>query len=239
MTTPIFRTGPALDIKLAPDAADRGLIEGYGSTFDGEPDMHGDVIAPGAFTKALSVRTPAMLWGHDLSRPIGRWTEAVEDSRGLRLKGSVNLDTAAGQEAHAHLRAGDVTGLSIGFKTPPGGAEIDTRTGIRRLKEVDLYEVSPVAIPSNNGARITQVKTLGSERELKAALHLIGLPRAAAAKIASAGWSALTGLEDEPEIEIDILGASVSAAISELRHLTGWSAETDSITEKGWPDYGN
>lgn len=222
MTNPIFRTGPALEIKLAPDAAERGFIGGYGSTFDGDPDMHGDVVAPGAFTKALAQRSPAMLWAHDLSRPIGRWIEAAEDSRGLRLKGQLNLDTALGQEAHSHVRAGDVTGLSIGFRTPPGGAQIDTKTGIRRLIEVDLFEVSPVAVPSNHGARITDVKSIGSERELKALLHSTGLSRAASAKIAAAGWPVLNSDDPQDDIDIKPLAARILSATAELRTMKGW-----------------
>lgn len=221
MTNPIFRTGPALEIKMAAEAAERGLIEGYGSVFDGEPDMHGDVIAPGAFAKALAIRSPAMLWAHNVGRPIGRWTEAVEDSRGLRLKGQLNLDTAAGQEAHSHVKAGDVTGLSIGFRTPPGGADFDTRTGIRRLNEVDLFEVSPVAVPSNHGARITEVKTIGSERELKALLHDAGLARAAAARVAAAGWPALSG-EPDADLKLTTMGSRIVAATTELRTMKGW-----------------
>lgn len=222
MTTspnPFFRTGPALVIKLAPEHAERGLIEGYGSTFNGEPDMHGDVIAPGAFAKALALRLPAMLWAHDMSRPIGRWTHAEEDVRGLRLRGQLNLDTDAGREAHAHVKAGDVSGLSIGFLTPPGGALIDQRSGVRRLTEIDLYEVSPVAVPANQRARITNAKSIGSERDLKALLHEAGLSRGAAAKIAAAGWPALNGDEDQPDF--NQIGARLKAATAELLSMKG------------------
>ena len=31
---------------------------------------------------------PAMLWQHDADKPIGVWTEMVEDEKGLRIRAS-------------------------------------------------------------------------------------------------------------------------------------------------------
>lgn len=214
-TNPFFRAAPVLDLRLAPDDIAEGRIEGYGSVF-GVADMHGDLVKAGAFVKSLAERMPAMLWAHDQTRPIGRWAEAAEDQRGLFLKGRLNLETADGQMAHAHLRAGDVTGLSMGFLTPPGGAAI-AANGLRLLSAVDLFEVSPVAIPSNQSARITSVKSighLGSERELRSALHAAGLSQGAAKKIAAAGWPALNGDEDQPNLKH--LALRIRAATAEL-----------------------
>ena len=224
MTTPniqpSIRIGSALSLKIAPEEAERGLITGYGATFDQEPDRHGDVVFPGAFAKSLQDRLPAMVWAHDLTRPIGRWTEAVEDSRGLFLKGYLNLDTDAGQQAHSHVKAGDVTGLSMGYLVPSGGSSFDQRTGVRSLRVVDLYEVSPVSVPSMKNARITEVKSIGSQRELQALLHDGGLPRAAAAKVATAGWRALNAREDVSP-EISTLAQRIHAATAEIRKMKG------------------
>ncbi len=220
MTTPhnpFF--GPALAIKLAPQDAERGLIEGYGATFDIEPDRQGDIIRPGAFRKSLLRELPAMVWAHDLSRPVGRWLEASEDGKGLRLRGQLNLQTDAGRDAHAHVLAGDVTGLSIGYEVPKGGAALDQRSGARILSEINLYEVSPVSVPAMHGARITGVKSIGSQRELDALLRETGLPRAAAAKIAAAGWPALNSDQDQ-QIPTD-LGARIKAATADIRSMKG------------------
>jgi HK97 family phage prohead protease len=215
--SPIIRTGPALAIKLAPQDAERGLIEGYGATFENTPDLHGDIIRKGAFSRSLAARLPAMVWGHDLGRPIGRWTEATEDAKGLRLSGKLNLDTEAGREAHAHVLAGDVTGLSIGYVVPAGGAALDRKTGVRILSAVDLYEVSPVSVPAMPNARITSAKSLSSPRELERILSESGLSRGAAAKIAAAGWQALKGDEDQPDLSN--LLAEVKASASTIRGL--------------------
>ncbi len=129
------KRSPIVRYKFA--SGDSGEFEGYGSTFGGEPDAYGDVIAPGAFTASLAAHkaagtAPVMLWAHDLARPIGRWTEIKEDQTGLFLRGSCNIDTAAGRDALAHIKAGDVTGLSIGYKI--NEYSVDAKTGIWTLE---------------------------------------------------------------------------------------------------------
>ncbi len=98
-----------LETKFAADEA--GVIAGYASIFGGEPDAYGDVVSPGAFAASLADHrkrgtTPVMLWAHDQSRPIGAWTDIREDAIGLSVKGRLTLESAAGREAHALLKAG-------------------------------------------------------------------------------------------------------------------------------------
>lgn len=139
---------------------DDGTVEGYGSVF-GVKDSYDDVIASGAFMKSLSEHKsagtmPAMLWQHHPSEPIGVWSEMVEDSKGLKIKGRLALDTVRGKEAHALLKMGALNGLSIGFVSKAW--QYDKETDIRTLTEVDLWEVSLVTFPANGKSRITNVK---------------------------------------------------------------------------------
>lgn len=139
---------------------DDGSIEGYGSVF-GVRDNYDDVIAPGAFAASLSEHKaegtmPAMLWQHNPDEPIGVWTEMVEDSKGLRIKGKLALDTSRGKEAHALLKLGALNGLSIGFVSKQW--TYDRETDVRTLTEIDLWEVSLVTFPANEKARVTNVK---------------------------------------------------------------------------------
>jgi HK97 family phage prohead protease len=99
---------------------------------------------------------PAMLWQHDSNEPIGVWTEMVEDSKGLRIKGKLALDTTRGKEAHALLKMGALNGLSIGFVSKQWA--YDRETEVRTLTEIDLWEVSLVTFPANEKARVTNVK---------------------------------------------------------------------------------
>jgi len=139
---------------------DDGTVEGYGSVF-GVRDSYDDVIAAGAYAASLAAHKaagtmPAMLWQHDPSAPIGVWTEMVEDSKGLRIKGKLALDTVKGAEAYALLKMGALNGLSIGFVSKQWA--YDRETDVRTLTEVDLWEVSLVTFPANDKSRITGVK---------------------------------------------------------------------------------
>lgn len=215
-SNPFLRQGPALQVRLATDAQTKGLVEGYGSVFE-VPDSYGDVVSRGAFRKSLAQRMPVMLWSHDPARPVGRWISASEDTHGLFLRGQLNLETEAGRTALAHLQAGDVPGLSIGFHYLEGGRKYDAAAGLNRVSDVDLFEVSLVTMPSNPAAVVTAVRSigqLGSERELRAALHSMGLSQGAAKKIAAGGWPALNGVEAQPQLTS--LALRVKAAAAEI-----------------------
>ena len=158
-----------------------GTVEGYGSVF-GVRDNYDDVIAKGAFVQSLNDHKaagtmPAMLWQHDADKPIGIWTEMVEDEKGLRIKGQLAMETVKGKEAHALLKMGALNGLSIGFMAKEWAYERDTE--VRTLTAIDLWEVSLVTFPANEKARVTNVK---SAEELQA-------PKDAEKALRDAGFS--------------------------------------------------
>jgi HK97 family phage prohead protease len=198
-----LRFSPLLEAKFS---ANGGVVEGYGSTFGGQPDSYGDVVAPGAFARSLREHKeagtmPALLWAHDPERPIGRWIEMREDNRGLFVTGQLNVKSTAGSDAYEHLKAGDVTGLSIGFTTPPGGRQ-ERGDGVEVLVDVNLWEVSAVVFPANRNARVTSVKSISSMREFEVLLQdVLRLPRAAAKKLAAGGYPALAKVEDDLDPE--------------------------------------
>jgi len=59
---------------------------------------------------------------------------------------------ARGREVRSLVEAGILDGLSIGFRTVR--ARTDAKTGLRRVAEVDLWEISVVTFPMLPGARI-------------------------------------------------------------------------------------
>lgn len=152
----------ACEFKLASDDAPAGTIDGYGSVFN-LIDRGGDIVLPGAFKKTLAdwkrrKENPPMLWSHDPSDPIGHWTELSEDARGLKVKGELFVDDVPqAAVVHALMKRGAVKGLSIGYMTKE--AEIDRQTGARKLKSVELWEISPVTFPMMPEAQATGVKT--------------------------------------------------------------------------------
>lgn len=135
-----------------------GVFEGYASLF-GVADLGKDVVMPGAFADSLRKRGAGavrLLWQHDPATPVGRWLSIVEDRRGLRVRGRLNLAVGRAREIHALLRQGAVDGLSIGFRVERARAE--RPTGLRRLEKLDLWEISIVTFPMLPGARVEQVK---------------------------------------------------------------------------------
>lgn len=160
----MLKHAPAiLDVK---ELTETGTFEGYGSTFGGEPDAVGDIVAPGAFADFLATgRMPKMFWQHDHREPIGRWTEAIEDDRGLLLKGRLNMQVQRGREAYELLKEGDIDGLSIGYHTIEYTHNADDDT--RLLQKLDLVEVSVVSMPCNDLALVAKVKAARAAVELK------------------------------------------------------------------------
>ncbi|MHC9235913.1 HK97 family phage prohead protease [Pseudooceanicola sp. 502str34] len=220
MTLQKFDTSPRLSpaFSLEMKASPQGVIEGLASPFGGTPDSYGDCIAPGAFTKSIASHRaagtmPALLWAHDPSKPVGTWKRIEERPDGLHAEGQLNLKTQAGQEAFEHVKAGDSTGLSIGFVLPAGATT--WREGARWILEADLLEVSLVTIPAAPKARIHSVKSLEirSRTELRDLLREAGLARAAAEKLSLGGWPALAG----NETNMAEIGALLRASASKLK----------------------
>lgn len=199
-------------------ASDLGIIDGYGSVF-GVRDQHGDIVMPGAFTKSLQEHSmygsrPVMLWQHDIDKPIGVWDSYVEDGKGLKMQGRLNLDVQAGRETLALLKQGAVGGLSIGYRVAENGAELDRKTGARRLNQLRLFEVSVTAFPSNLAATIDGVKSFETRRDFETFLRDSGVSRAAATKLAAGGWPALSTQDNAAAME---LAAAVKSALAELK----------------------
>lgn len=148
---------------------DTGEFEGYASVF-GEVDQGRDVVLPGAFLGSLAAR-PAdrvkMFYMHDPDKPIGKWLEIREDGRGLYVKGKILTTIEKGREVYEMLREGLLDGLSIGYRTLDD--EFDRTQGVRRLKTVDLREISVVTFPMLESATVSLVKgeALPTEREFE------------------------------------------------------------------------
>jgi HK97 family phage prohead protease len=151
----------ALDyaVRFAADET-AGTFSGHAAVFN-ERNSFNEIVKPGAFARTLadyharSLRPP-MLWSHRPDEVIGVWTDIREDATGLAVTGQLITETARGKEAHALLKAGALNGLSIGFR-----AKQSTRgaNGVRILSEIDLVEISLVAVPAAGSARIKHVRS--------------------------------------------------------------------------------
>jgi len=193
-----------------------GEFSGIAATH--ETDRHGTRFAPGAFTKTLADwrargALPPVLWGHDAAEPIGVLVAAQETETGLEISGRLALGTGNGRRAHELLKAGPgALGLSVGFRP----ITTDDSGPVPIFREVDLVEVSLVAVPSQPGATITQVRAadrFATRREFEhAARHALSLSASEAKRLAAGGWGALTRNEsnDEPDERATALAAALT-----------------------------
>jgi uncharacterized protein len=191
-------------------------VVGYGAVF-GNVDSYGDVIAPGAFAKSLAAikagekPMPAMLLSHNPEAlPVGVWQEMSEDGHGLRVKGKL-LDTTQGTDTYKALKAGAITGLSIGFRPIEYALRSKPDEPRRTLKSVDLLEVSVVGFPANDKARVMSVKAdeITTIRDLEHALRDAGYSKSEALRIC-AGFQAKAD-QGEPDGDEAKLAALTAA----------------------------
>lgn len=175
--------------------SDDGLFSGYGSVF-GEVDSYREVVAPGAFAESLAQikakgRPVPVLWQHRSGEPIGVYSALSEDSHGLKVEGQLVLEVGRAKEAHALMKAGAVSGLSIGYYVREDSW--DEKERIRTLKKLDLVEVSLVTFPANDEARVDTIKSklahgsLPSLSEFEQLLREAGFSKSQSAVIANRG----------------------------------------------------
>jgi len=170
----------------------KGIVECFVAAI-GNKDSVGDIIIPGAFDGSLKRRKPRVVWGHNWNEPIGKVLDIFEvppkDRRlpqkmfaagvgGLFAKVQFNLNAERGKEAFANVAFfGEEQEWSIGYKTID--ADYDHTHQANILKEVELYEVSPVLHGANQLTGTMSVKDneaseCGRDGELCAVKDLTG-----------------------------------------------------------------
>ena len=157
-----------------------GIVKGYASTFDREPDAYGDVVAPGAFAKSLERwkqlnedgKYIPLLWGHDTFDPtsnIGRVVEAVEDERGLLVTAEFDAENEKAQYVRKLVQEGRVYQFSFAFDIREQGmVELENGRKANELRDLELFEVSLVQIPANQHATVEEVKALDAGKVAEA-----------------------------------------------------------------------
>ncbi|PLW76811.1 HK97 family phage prohead protease [Cohaesibacter celericrescens] len=200
-----------LEIK---DINEAGEFSGYGSIF-GNKDRGGDVVEKGAFANSLQVRGASgvrCLWQHDPEKPVGVFTKIEEDTKGLYVEGRLLIDhVVKAREIYALLQAKAIGGLSIGFRTVR--ARRDEKSLVRRLFELDLWEISFVTFPMNEAAMVNSVKSI---RDLEKRLRDEGgFSRSEAEAISRSGFDGLKTVRDSRD------QAGLSSALQRMAEQFG------------------
>jgi len=134
---------------VAPDGTeipeDALYIEGYASTPD--VDRYGEIVAADAFKKGIKnyLKNPIVLFAHDDEQPIGVCVELEVTDEGCRVRCAV-----VNEEKKALIKAGVLRAFSIGFLVKK--YVMDTETEVPTITELELVEISVVAVPANQEA---------------------------------------------------------------------------------------
>lgn len=152
------------------DLDEKGVVVFYANTF-GNTDSDGDVSQPGAFSKTIkddNKRFKHLKW-HDTRYMPGVIKEISEDAVGLLVKSQLILNTQLGRETYEEYKAVQEAGRQMEHSVRVNAIkyEQDNDTGIRKVSEWRLWEVSTLtAWGANDKAVTVSLKDLeGATRE--------------------------------------------------------------------------
>ena len=148
---------------------DDGGVQIKGSASTNAVDRAGDIIEREAWTKGglENFKTnPIILFNHNYDRPIGRATDLKVTENGLEI--SAKISKAAGDVTQL-IKDGVLGAFSVGFKVKD--ADYMTETDGYKIKDAELFEVSVVSLPCNQGATFGLSKSFGTMEEYNKHKH--------------------------------------------------------------------
>jgi len=127
-------------------------IVGHAAVFDRTADLGPFIerIAKGAFSRTIEKSDIRALFNHNVNYPLGRTSNNTlklrEDEKGLWME--IELpETSWARDLMVSIERRDITGASIGFKAIKQDW-IEGEKLTRVLKEIELFDVSPVTYPA-------------------------------------------------------------------------------------------
>ena len=142
---------------------DDGSIDIKGSASTNGLDRAGDIIEADAWTKGgleNFKNNPIILFNHDYNKPIGRATGLEVNDKGLDI--SAKISKAAG-DVKDLIKDGVLGAFSVGFRVKD--ADYMTETDGYKIKDAELFEVSVVSVPCNQGATFSLAKSFDNMDE--------------------------------------------------------------------------
>ena len=140
-----------------------GGIDIKGSASTNALDRAGDVIESEAWTKGGLENfkgNPIILFNHNYDKPIGRATGLEVTDNGLEI--SAKISKAAG-DVKDLVKDGVLGAFSVGFRVKD--ADYMAETDGYKIKDAELFEVSVVSVPCNQGATFSVAKSFDNMNE--------------------------------------------------------------------------
>lgn len=151
---------------------DNYRIVGYAAVFNQKTQLYRgfyEQVAPGAFANTIKGDDVRALINHDPNLLLGRTKAGTvtlsEDEHGLRYE-IIPPDTTYANDLRVSLKRGDISQSSFGFNIVDFDEKRDVKTGevTVTLKEVKLFDVSPVTYPAYQGTE-AHVRMIEGEKE--------------------------------------------------------------------------
>jgi len=124
-------------------------------------DSDGDVVVPGAIKSGFKSGDVPMVWAHKWDMPIGKG-QITSDGDKATFNGEFFMDTESGKEAYKIVKnMGDMQQWSFGYRVNDSerGQFGDDEKDARFLKDLTVYEVSPVLVGANQDTYTMAIKS--------------------------------------------------------------------------------
>jgi len=158
------RTFELDDIEIRSEDGEKPKMKGHAAVFNKLSDEIGaflgmpgfrEQIAPGAFARTIKSGDIRALFNHDPNYVLGRNKSGTlvleEDDKGLAIEIDPP-DTSYARDLMVSIERGDITQMSFAFMVHGKKGEEwineEGKASIRILKDVDLFDVSPVTYPA-------------------------------------------------------------------------------------------
>ncbi len=150
------------NIDLEFKAEEEGKVSAVFSVFN-TLDSDGDVVVEDAIKSGFKSGSVPMVWAHKWDMPIGKGS-IKQDKDKATFEGEFFMDTESGKEAYNLVKAmGDLQQWSFGYrvndsergKFKSGDKDVDARY----LKDLSVYEVSPVLVGANQETYTMAIKS--------------------------------------------------------------------------------
>ncbi|MCK9357881.1 MAG: HK97 family phage prohead protease [Dehalococcoidia bacterium] len=135
-----------------------GVANAYGFL-----DSYKEIVDPGACKRSLDTKGPRrkLLYQHSTFHPIGL-ADFSETSLELRFDGNITQKTTLGRETYSLIEDQIIDQMSIGFDVIQDAYD---ENGVRHLREIRLWEASPVTFAANELSIIEGIKAYGFGRD--------------------------------------------------------------------------
>ena len=126
-------------------------------------DSDGDIVLPGSIKSGFKSGSVPMVWAHKWDMPIGKGT-INSDGDKATFEGEFFMDTESGKEAYNIVKnMADMQQWSFGYRVNDAErgkiGEGDEEKDARFLKDLTVFEVSPVLVGANQETYTLAIKS--------------------------------------------------------------------------------